>query len=316
MHTGLLLPQVRIFACAIIFGLALVPRISFAATTLSASPTSFNFGSKPVNSGYYLNETLTNRGTTNVTITQATVTSSSFKTEGLTLPVTLTSGKSVTFRVKFVPKAAGNFSGGLKVVSNAPTLNIGLTGTGLAAGTLSVSPTSLSFGNVSVGSSVTKTATLKGNSAPVYISAATTTNPEFTLSGFSLPLTLSAGQSVTMTVKFAPRSSGSAAATIALTNAKGPTVVSASGSGTSTAQHKVGLSWSPSKSTVSGYNVYRGTAAGGPYSKLNSQSLVSTSYTDSSVASGKTYFYVTTAVTSSGAESSKSNEVRAMIPTP
>jgi hypothetical protein len=34
------------------------------------------------------------------------------------------------------------------------------------------------------------------------------------------------------------------------------------------------------------------------------------------VASGKAYFYVTTAVTSSGAESAKSNEVRAAIPTP
>jgi len=315
MHTGLLLPQVRFLACAIIFGLAFVPRISVAATSLSASPTSFNFGSKPVNSGYYFNETLTNRGTTTVTITQATMTSS-FKTDGLTLPLTLTSGKSVTFRIKFVPKVAGNFSGSLKVVSNAPTLNIVLTGTGLAAGTLSISPTSFSFGSVTVGSSATKTATLKANSSSVYIPAATTTNSEFTLSGFSLPLTLSAGQSVTMTVKFAPRSSGSAAATIALTNAKGPTNVSASGSGISTAQHRVGLTWSPSKSTVSGYNVYRGTAQGGPYSKLNPQSLVSTSYTDSSVASGRTYFYVTTAVTSSGSESPKSNEVRATIPTP
>jgi hypothetical protein len=268
-----------------------------------------------VNSGYYFNETLTNRGTTTVKITQATMTSS-FKTDGLTLPVTLTPGKSVTFRIKFVPKAAGNFSGSLKVVSNAPTLNIVLTGTGLAAGTLSVSPTSFSFGNVTVGSSATKTATLKANSSSVYIPAATTTNSEFTLSGFNLPLILSAGQSVSMTVRFAPKSSGSASATISLANTKGPTIASASGNGISTTQHKVGLNWSPSKSTVSGYNVYRGTASGGPYSKLNSQSLVSTSYTDSSVASGKTYFYVTTAVTSSGVESVKSNEVRATIPTP
>ena len=314
MHTGLL-PQVRFLACAIIFGLMFVPRISFAATSLSASPTSFAFGSKPVNSGYYFNETLTNRGTTTVKITQAAVTSA-FKTDGLTLPVTLTSGKSVTFRIKFVPKAGGSFNGGLKIVSNAPTVNIALTGTGQAAGTLSVSPTSFGFGNVTVGSSATKTATLKANSSSVYIPAATTTNPEFTLSGFSLPLTLAAGQSVNMTVKFAPKSGGSASATISLANTKGPTIASASGNGVSTTQHRVSLNWSPSKSTVSGYNVYRGTASGGPYSKLNSQSVVSTSYTDSSVASGKTYFYVTTAVASSGSESVKSNEVRAAIPTP
>src|SRR5947208_1731360 len=121
MHTGLFLPQVRFLACAIILGLMFVPQMSFAATTLSASPTSFSFGSKPVNSGYYFNETLTNKGTTTVTITQATVTSA-FKTDGLTLPATLSAGKSVTFRIKFVPKAAGSFSGALKVVSNAPAI--------------------------------------------------------------------------------------------------------------------------------------------------------------------------------------------------
>jgi Abnormal spindle-like microcephaly-assoc'd, ASPM-SPD-2-Hydin len=315
MHNGRLLPQVRFFAFAIILGMMFMPRISFAATSLSASPTSFNFGSKPVNSGYYFNETLTNRGTTTVTITQATMTSA-FKTDGLTLPLTLTSGKSVTFRIKFVPKTAGNFTGSLQVVSNAPTINIALTGTGLAAGTLSISPTSFSFGSVTVGSSATKTATLKANTSSVYIPAATTTNPEFTLSGFTLPLTLAAGQSVNMTVKFAPKSSGSTSATISLSNTKGPTTASASGTGAATTQHRVGLTWSPSKSTVTGYNIYRGTTSGGPYSKLNSQSVVSTSYTDSSISSGKTYFYVTTAVSSSGAESIKSNEVRAAIPTP
>ena len=314
MHIGLLLPQVRYLACAIIFGLLFVPQISFAATSLSTSPTSFQFGSKPVNSGYYFNETLTNRGTTTVKITAATVTSA-YKTDGLTLPVTLTSGKSITFRIKFVPKAAGTFNGNLAIVSNTPTVNIALTGTGLAAGTLSISPTGFSFGNVTVGSSATKTATLKASTSSVYIPAATTTNPEFTLSGFSLPLTLAAGQSVNMTVKFAPKSSGSTSATISLANTKGPTIASASGSGVATTQHRVGLSWAPSKSTVTGYNVYRGTASGGPYSKLNSQSVVNTSYTDSSVSSGKTYFYVTTAVNSSG-ESVKSNEVRAVIPTP
>jgi len=67
---------------------------------------------------------------------------------------------------------------------------------------------------------------------------------------------------------------------------------------------------------VVGYNIYRGTATGGPYSKINSNSIVSASYSDATVQSGSTYFYVTTAVNSTGTESSKSNEVRAIIPTP
>jgi fibronectin type 3 domain-containing protein len=67
---------------------------------------------------------------------------------------------------------------------------------------------------------------------------------------------------------------------------------------------------------VVGYNVYRGTTTGGPYSKLNSSAIVTTFYSDSTVKSGSTYYYVTTAMNSSGAESIKSNEVRTAIPTP
>jgi fibronectin type 3 domain-containing protein len=76
----------------------------------------------------------------------------------------------------------------------------------------------------------------------------------------------------------------------------------------------VALSWDPSTSTVVGYNIYRGTQSGGPYSLLNSSLLSSTSYTDSAVQSGTTYYYVSTAVDSSNVESSYSNEASAAIP--
>jgi fibronectin type 3 domain-containing protein len=76
----------------------------------------------------------------------------------------------------------------------------------------------------------------------------------------------------------------------------------------------VALSWDPSTSTVVGYNIYRGTQSGGPYSLLNSSLLSSTSYTDSSVQSGTTYYYVSTAVDSSNVESSYSNQASAAIP--
>jgi fibronectin type 3 domain-containing protein len=133
-----------------------------------------------------------------------------------------------------------------------------------------------------------------------------------------LPTTISAGKSLSVTVNFKPAASGSTSTQLSLTDnaTTSPGKISATGAGVATKQHTVGLTWQPSKSTVAGYNVYRGTATGGPYSKLNSSSLVSTSYSDNTVKSGSTYFYVTTAVNSSGAESIKSNEVRTAIPTP
>jgi fibronectin type 3 domain-containing protein len=67
---------------------------------------------------------------------------------------------------------------------------------------------------------------------------------------------------------------------------------------------------------VVGYNVFRGSASGGPYSKINSALEASTAYTDNAVAAGQTYYYVTTAVDGSGSESGYSNQALAVIPTP
>jgi fibronectin type 3 domain-containing protein len=76
----------------------------------------------------------------------------------------------------------------------------------------------------------------------------------------------------------------------------------------------VALSWNPSSSFVIGYNVYRASQSGGPYTRLNSSLQAGTTYTDSGVASGTTYFYVTTAVDGNSQESAFSNETTSVIP--
>src|SRR5882672_318851 len=78
--------------------------------------------------------------------------------------------------------------------------------------------------------------------------------------------------------------------------------------------HSAALSWTASTSTVSGYNVYRGTVNGGPYTLINLSLVTGLSYTDTTVVSGVTYYYVTTAVDSTGAQSVDSNQVTAVIP--
>lgn len=87
--------------------------------------------------------------------------------------------------------------------------------------------------------------------------------------------------------------------------------------GVTTTPHSVTLSWAASTSSnVVGYNVYRGTVSGGPYTKVTA-SLVSTlNYTDSSVQGGTTYYYVVTAVDNTGMESSYSNMATAVVPSP
>jgi fibronectin type 3 domain-containing protein len=65
---------------------------------------------------------------------------------------------------------------------------------------------------------------------------------------------------------------------------------------------------------VVGYNVYRGTVAGGPYTQVNSSLVNGTTYSDTTVASGTTYFYVVTAVDPHNLVSDRSAEISATTP--
>ncbi len=79
-------------------------------------------------------------------------------------------------------------------------------------------------------------------------------------------------------------------------------------------QHTVSLSWTRSTaSTVVRYSMYRSTIAGGSYALLSS-AIGGTTYTDQSVQSATSYYYVVTAVDGQGRESGYSNEMRVVIP--
>ena len=72
---------------------------------------------------------------------------------------------------------------------------------------------------------------------------------------------------------------------------------------------QVSLSWNAVEGAAS-YNVKRSTTAGGPYTTI-ATNVPSTSYLDATVTNGTMYYYVVTAVDSSGNESANSNEASA-----
>ena len=75
----------------------------------------------------------------------------------------------------------------------------------------------------------------------------------------------------------------------------------------------VTLNWNASISpNIASYNIFRSTVSGGPYTKIDSSTTLS--YTDLKALPHTTYFYVVTAVNSSGQESANSNEATAVIP--
>ena len=78
--------------------------------------------------------------------------------------------------------------------------------------------------------------------------------------------------------------------------------------------HTVKLTWKASTSQVAGYNLYRRTSPEVNYVRINSSPVQGLTFTDDTVESGQTYYYVTRAVNTRGFESTNSNEARAIIP--
>jgi cellulose 1,4-beta-cellobiosidase len=74
---------------------------------------------------------------------------------------------------------------------------------------------------------------------------------------------------------------------------------------------KIKLTWTQSTSpNITNNKVYRSTTSGGPYTLVTSIAAATT-YTDTGLTSGTTYYYVVTAVDSNGVESPYSNQASA-----
>ena len=287
-------------------------------SALQAMPASVGFGNVQVGNSQSITETLKNVGLGNVTVYAATTTGSGFSASGLTTPFVLTPGESYTFTLTFTPVSSGSVSGNILFSSQSgkSSLGVPLSGTGTASGTLTVSPTTLNFGNVTVGATAQRSATITAQGASVTVSAASNTNSEFLLTGLSLPLTLPAGQSASFALAFAPQASGIASDTLSFaSNASNSPTETSTGTGIAPPQHSVTLSWIEALPVV-GYNIYRAPTSGGPYALVNSSLDPVAAYTDSTVIAGQTYYYVTTAVDRGGSESGYSNQIQTLIPFP
>jgi hypothetical protein len=302
------------FAFAILL-LCLAPGFTWAQQ-LQCNPCSHAFGKVEVGSSVSYSIQLSNTGTTTLRVTSKSVTGSEFSFGTFPVPVRIKAGASVELPMIFTPTAAGHTSGVITLVSTAenPTLCIDLAGTG--AYPLAVTPATLSFGNVTVGSSASLQATLTASNAAVTISSDGSTSSEFAILGLTLPVTIAAGQSLAATIQFTPSAAGAATGQAAFTSnaANSPTVEQLTGTGVAQVAHSVALTWDAGSGDPVGYNVYRGTANGGPYEMINTALEATTNYTDTTVVCGMTYYYVATEVNAEGQESGYSNVGQAVIP--
>ena len=91
-----------------------------------------------------------------------------------------------------------------------------------------------------------------------------------------------------------------------------PPPAAPSGLSADASSQQVALDWANnSEPDFDGYNVYRSITSGSGYSKVNTNLLSSSSYTDAGLTNGTTYYYVVTAVDDGGNESPFSGQVSA-----
>ena len=216
----------------------------------------------------------------------------------------------------FAAKPASNTSylhlSGTPNAPNLYTFSISVRGCGGRISTQSYTITITQAGNISLSLTPASVTLNPGKTQQFTATVAGTTNQSVTWSA-TLGAVSSSG------LYTAPSITTTSTATIKATSVANPTK-SASATVTiqpaPSLQHTVDLSWKASTSqNVISYNIYRGSVSGGPYTKIGS-GIASTLYADSTVSSGKTYYYVTTAVDNTGHESTYSNQTTAVIPSP
>jgi uncharacterized repeat protein (TIGR03803 family) len=201
------------------------------------------------------------------------------------------------------PTSAGNFSFTVQVSDSEspPATTIAPLSITIRSA-LSITTTSLPLGTVNTPYSATLAA---AGGLPPYT---------WSVVHGSLPngLTLNAGSGA---ISGSPATVGTFNFTAQVSDSQSPPATANAPLGITVTAEAVFLTWSPSSSPgVIGYNAYRGTTSGGPYSKINSNLISPTNYTDQTVQSGHTYYYVTTAVNNLGEESAYSNQAVVTVP--
>jgi hypothetical protein len=212
------------------------------AALVSLSPTSLAFGNQAVGTPSTAQTlTLSNTGNAALSITSLALTGTNASDFAQTnnCGASVAAGTNCTISVTFTPSASGSRTASVSITDNASgsPQTVSLSGTGTAP-VDGLSPTSLAFGNQSVGTpSTAQTLTLSntGNATLSITSLALTgTNASDFAQTNTCGSSVAANAHCTISVTFTPSASGSRTASVSITdNASGsPQTVSLSGTGT------------------------------------------------------------------------------------
>jgi hypothetical protein len=175
---------------------------------ISVSQASLDFGDVLLYQSKTLTLTISNSGGSDLQITNIQITGAdfSFKTQPQ-VPVTIQpGGNPVSIEVLFIPLNAQNYTGQITITSNDPDspTTIQLTGRGISAPNIEVTPASLDFGKVQINTTSDKTVTIRNTGTEVLnISITISGSQAFTIVPQSFTQ-VPAGEARNVTVRFSP----------------------------------------------------------------------------------------------------------------
>ena len=198
----------------------------------SITPTSLSFSAQVAGTTSSARTiTVLSNGTGALLVSNVVATAPFSQTNNCSAP--MAPAASCTIQVSFTPTVVGAASGSVTITNNAGTQKVTLSGSGSAPVTFS--PTSLSFGNVVVSTSSTRTITLTNRLNT------TLTVSNVAVSGVSGPFAVAsntcgavaAGASCTVGITFSPTAAASATGTLTFTDnaVSNPQTVSLTGTG-------------------------------------------------------------------------------------
>ena len=217
---------------------------------VSLSPSSLDFGGEVVGTTSQPKTiTVANTGTTSLTVRDATASGDFAADATMCTAQPVPPGQACTISVTFSPTATGTRSSSLTITSNAASSpdTVQLTGTGVAP-VIAISPRSLSFGSVPIGTNSNPqnvTVTNAGTSA-MTVTGATVSGP-FTIAsdGCTGGSAIAAGDTCQIAVQFAPANTGAASGMLTVNSDGGTATVALSGSGSPSADLNASIGAAP-----------------------------------------------------------------------
>ena len=245
----------RYWTVCVLFAVLLLSVALLSAQNVSLSSTSVNFGNLVEGTTSSTKSVrLTNTGTAPLSISRIASPVAPFTvTNNCPIsPSPLASKTSCTISVSFAPATTGSFSGSVAITDNASgsPQSISLKGNGILP--VSLSPTSLGFGNIGVGSISTKNVTLRNNMSTSLTVSNVAAGGDFTETNTCT--TVAAGGQCTITVSFTPSQLGprSSILTVIDSASTSPQTVNLTGKGTTAGLMSIAVTPANSQISVGG----------------------------------------------------------------